>query len=166
MTASAEPDWLQIEHLVRTTDLSLYAIGRRTGAALSTLRYRAAKGQWRPGLTPPPPSGQRVVKAAATARRALIQRFYKAIDTKLQQMELRMQTEMEKGESAQTAADHERDTRAIGGLINQLGKISEYESDLDRPAGQGEEFAAIAAEAERYRRELAERLARLLPPVE
>ena len=166
MTGSVEHDWLEIEHLVRTTDLSFYAIGQRTGAALSTVRRRAAKGQWRPGLKVPPPSAKRVVNAAANARRALIKRFYKAIDTKLKQMELRMKTDMEKGEGAASAADHERDTRAIGGLINQLGKISEYETDLDRPTGQGEEFTALAAEAERYRRELAERLARLLPPLE
>ena len=77
-----------------------------------------------------------------------------------------MRKEMQNDDGIQSAADHERDTRAIGGLINQLAKISEYEADLDRPAGQGDDFAIVAAEAERYRRELAERLARLIPPVE
>jgi hypothetical protein len=81
-------------------------------------------------------------------------------------MERRMKTDMKKRRSTQSAADHERETRAIGGLINQLGKISEYQTDLDRPTGPADDLAAIAADAERYRRELAQRLARLVPPVE
>lgn len=168
MTQSPEPDWQEIERLVRTTDLSYYAISAQTGGAVSTIRDRAIRYGWR-GIKAGKSSGKRrtSAKSAADTRRALIQRFYKAIDTKLKQMEQRMKSEMEKDDDGQSAADHERDTRAIGGLINQLAKLSEYETDLDRPnAGQGEDFAAVAAEAERYRRELAERLARLVPPVE
>ncbi len=81
-------------------------------------------------------------------------------------MERRMKTDMKKRRSTLSAVDHERDTRAIGGLINQLAKISEYETDHEHPTGAGDDFAAIAADAERYRRELAERLARLVPPLE
>jgi hypothetical protein len=169
MPRSADVDWKKVERLVRTTDLSFYAIAERTGAARSTIRHRAAKGEWRPGLKPLPPPRppiERTPRTPADARRALIQRFYRAIDTKLKQMEQRMKKEMQNDDATQSAADHERDTRAIGGLINQLAKISEYEADLDRSAGQGDDFADLAAEAERYRRELAERLARLIRPVE
>ena len=169
MPRSVDADWKKIERLVRTTKLSIYAISQRTGVAESTLRLHARRGEWRPGLEPPPPPPppiERAPRTPADARRALIQRFYKAIDTKLKQMEQRMKKEMQNDDGIQSAADHERDTRAIGGLINQLAKISEYEADLDRPAGQGDDFAIVAAEAERYRRELAERLARLIPPVE
>ena len=58
------------------------------------------------------------------------------------------------------------DHKMLFGLINQLAKISEYETDHEHPTGAGDDFAAIAADAERYRRELAERLARLVPPLE
>jgi len=170
MPRSVDADWKKIERLVRTTNLSIEAISKRTGVAESTLRLHARRGGWRPGLKPlpPPPPAliERAPRTPADARRALIQRFYKAIDTKLKQMEQRMKKEMQNDDGIQSAADHERDTRAIGGLIKQLAKISEYEADLDRPAGQGDDFAIVAAEAERYRRELAERLARLIPPVE
>jgi hypothetical protein len=81
-------------------------------------------------------------------------------------MELRMATEIAQGEETSSAADHERDTRAIGGLINQLGKISEFEADLDRPAGSRDAASAarLAEEADGYRRALAERLERLIQP--
>jgi hypothetical protein len=81
-------------------------------------------------------------------------------------MELRMATEIARGEEKSSAADHERDTRAIGGLINQLGKIAELESDLERAAGSGDDTSAarLAEEADGYRRALAERLERLIKP--
>lgn len=174
MPRSALPpdhDWEAVEQLVRTTNLPLRTLAEQADVPLGPLYRRARLGRWRPSLKALPsasrprgrPPGSSPVKSAPDARRALIARFYTAIDIKLKQMELRMKAEIKEGKGAQSAADHERDTRAIGGLISQLGKISEYEGDLDRPAGQGDDFAAVAAEAERCRRELAERLARLIP---
>ncbi len=75
-----------------------------------------------------------------------------------------MANEIARGGDASTAGDHERDTRAIGGLITQLGKISEFAADLNRPTGQDNASATVAEEADRYRRKLAERLARLVGP--
>ena len=66
---------------------------------------------------------------------------------------------------AATATDHERETRAIGALIDNLGKVTEMETGLDRSAARGKSSAAaadIAGEADRYRRELAERLAKIV----
>jgi hypothetical protein len=106
------------------------------------------------------------------ARRALVRRLYNAIDTKLQQMERRMAHDMatEKGSSDTTATDHERDTRAIGALIANLSRVTEIEADLERIPGTAAVPAAqqgdrqLADEAERFRREVAERLARLVRP--
>jgi len=163
MTAAPVRDWNGIERLCRETTLPLREISCMTNVPLSTLYGRVANCGWRSGAprTSVGPAGSTV-----TARRTLVRRFYKAIDTKLRQMELRMAKDIAKGEGASTAADHERDTRAIGGLINQLGKISEFESDLDRPAGSSDDASAtrLAEEAERYRRALAERLERLVKP--
>jgi hypothetical protein len=106
------------------------------------------------------------------ARRALVRRLYTAIDTKLQQMERRMAHDMatEEGSTDTTAADHERDTRAIGALIANLSRVTEIEADLERIPGTAAAPAAqqgdrqLADEAERFRREVAERLARLVRP--
>jgi hypothetical protein len=160
-------DWSGLEYLCRETTLSLREISRVTKVPLTTLSVRASRNGWRSIEGAPVPARlPRAGPSTLTARRTLVRRFYKAIDTKLRQMELRMATEIARGEETSTAADHERDTRAIGGLINQLGKISEFESDLDRPAGSGDDASAtrLAQEEERYRRALAERLERLIKP--
>jgi hypothetical protein len=125
--------------------------------SLDVLRRRVQRLGWR-GVREPARFRTRA------ANRALIRRLYKAIDTKLHQMELRMANEIARGGDASTAGDHERDTRAIGGLITQLGKISEFAADLNRPTGQDNASATVAEEADRYRRKLAERLARLVGP--
>jgi hypothetical protein len=122
MAQSAGPDWIEVERLVRETPLSLREISRRTGVPESTLRSRSLREGWRPGAASTP-------KSARRARRTLVSRFYMAIDKKLQQMESRMEKEIESGEGASTSADHERDARTIGGLINQFAKLSEYESE-------------------------------------
>jgi hypothetical protein len=131
-----------------------------------------------------PPKSRSKRSAAATvstsrslrARRTLVRRLYTAIDTKLQQMERRMAHDIatEQGSADTTAADHERDTRAIGALIANLSRVTEIEADLeripgtaaapaDRQAAQQAEHQ-LADEAERFRRDVAERLARLVRP--
>jgi hypothetical protein len=127
--------------------------------------------------TRPPKSRTRRSTAAAgsaarslKARRALVRRLYTAIDTKLQQMERRMAHDMatEEGSSDMTAADHERDTRAIGALIANLSRVTEIEADLERIPGTAaadqQADLQLADEAERFRRDVAERLARLVRP--
>ncbi len=76
----------------------------------------------------------------------------------------------EQGSADTTAADHERDTRAIGALIANLSRVTEIEADLERipgtaaaPIDQQAEHQ-LADEAERFRREVAERLERLVRP--
>ena len=66
--------------------------------------------------------------------------------------------------STPTATDHERETRAIGALIDNLGKLTEIETGIEsRTRGKAQSTAAeLADEADRCRRELAERLARLV----
>ena len=64
------------------------------------------------------------------------------------------------------AADHERDARAFGAMIKNIEQVKEMQADLDRVAGGQPATAADAelfAEAERFRREIAERLARFIP---
>ena len=133
-----------------------------------------------PATTTPPPQSRskRPLRATGSAarslkaRRTLVRRLYTAIDTKLQQMERRMAHDMatEAGSADTTAADHESDTRAICALIANLSRVTEIEAELERIPGTATLPATqqadrqLADEAERFRREVAERLARLVRP--
>jgi hypothetical protein len=204
MTGSVEPDWQRIRRLYVAGALSLAAIAERYGVSAQRIARRARSEGWplRRGDAPGtgespaheqrrnsrrgPPSttvkpaskrsdGAAVAATTLKARRALVRRLYKAIDTKLKQMERRMAHDMATAEepSDTTAADHERDTRAIGALIANLSRVTEIEADLERHPGaaspalsQGGQHAErqLADEAERFRRDVAARLARLVRP--
>lgn len=103
-------------------------------------------------------------------RRAIIARLYRVIDARLVEIEQRfMQLQRP------TAAEAEREGRDLATLIKNFEKLMELSADLARPAdaaGLGRPArmpgtdAALAAqtlsdEAERFRRELADRLDRL-----
>lgn len=201
MTGSVQTDWQQIRRLYVAGALSLTAIAEQFGISVQRIARRARNEGWPPRkrrasgalegaarnrdgdsrrrslstAAKPNPKSRNTGAAAATlkARRALVRRLYKAIDTKLKQMERRMAHDMAttKGSSDTTAADHERDTRAIGALIANLSRVTEIEADLERhPASPAERQGAqhaerqLADEAERFRRDVAERLARLVRP--
>jgi hypothetical protein len=179
MTGSDQPDWSEIRRLYLEGELPVAAIAKRHGVSVRRIYQRGSREGW-PGRNrdgPPLASDVRplarsvpAADAAArslNARRALVRRLYKAIDTKLQQMERRMAHDMATDErsSDATAADHERDTRAIGALIANHSRVTEIEADLERLPGTAKPAdRQLADEAERFRREVAERLARLVRP--
>ncbi len=118
-------------------------------------------------LAPVPAIAPRLL-ATPSARRRLLERLVAAISMKLEQLERRMTNDLAAGEDS-TATDHEREARAIGALIDNLDKISEIETGLGKPAGKsGSTVPAtdLADEAERCRRELAERLHRIVEAAE
>ena len=128
-----------------------------------------------PPAAPPAPvmvpaQPKRPAPSGAAHRRRLLDRLVAAISLKLSQLERRMSHDLAKdldplepGDPA-TSTDHERETRAIGALIDNLGKVTEMETGLARSAAAGGKSGAsnLADEAERCRRELAERLSRLV----
>jgi hypothetical protein len=124
-------------------------------------------------LPPPDPSAPALaiaprLLATPVARRRLLERLVAAISMKLEQLERRMTNDLAAGEDS-TATDHEREARAIGALIDNLDKITEIETGLGKPAGKsGSTVPAtdLADEAERCRRELAERLHRIVEAAE
>ena len=142
------------------------------------MRKRAAAEGWSspPATATDSPRTRAARKPAPAAdprstvgRRELVQRLYKAMDTKLKLMERRMEAQianLEKGADL-TSADHERDARAFGAMIKNIEQVKEMQADLDRVAGGQPATAADAelfAEAERFRQEIAERLARFIQP--
>jgi hypothetical protein len=138
----------------------LESMARRFGISASTIRRRALREGWPPrGLT------DSLLTATSAVRRSVIHRLYKAIDTKLEIMERRMQAQSAGQASSMSAADHERDTRAIALLISNFDKVTEIATDADRTetgGGKSADAADLFAEADRFRREVAERLEKLI----
>lgn len=123
-----------------------------------------------PVPTPATPSGSgraaaRRLPATPAARRRLLDRLVAAISLKLSQLERRMSTDLDASDDT-TATDHERETRAIGALIDNLEKITEMEAGLGKSSGKRGAAAVaptdLADEADRCRRELADRLSRIV----
>jgi hypothetical protein len=112
--------------------------------------------------------GRPAAPLTPAARRRLLDRLVAAISLKLEQLEHRMAQDFARtldGDAqadAATATDHERETRAIGALIDNLGKITEIEGGLDRTAGKSPGASGLAGDADRWRRELADRLQRIV----
>jgi hypothetical protein len=94
------------------------------------------------------------VLPSRASQRAVIGRLYRAISLKLEHMEKRMAS----GE-ARSAQDEERESRALASLINNFEKVTEAVAELDTDGDK--QRARVGADAERMRREIAERLERL-----
>lgn len=140
-------------------------------------------------LSPPAPASpaKKTVLTSIAHRRALVKRLYAAIDTKLSLLERRFASEMASLDAGKTkaisAADNERDTRTIGTLIKTLEQVTEYdhghESGKRIPGGTAAKIlhgaaaksaaaasASLADETDRLRRELGDRLQRLVETAE
>lgn len=91
-------------------------------------------------------------------RASVANRLYRAIDTKLNRLEARMHS----GETL-SPADSERETRELGTMVRSFEKLTELAAESDAPRGQAAERRQLitAEDAERMRREIAERLERL-----
>ena len=160
MAHSTAPDWAAIELRYVETDDRIEDICAEEGITTTELATQRKKHGWR--RSKPRPFGVRRAQAATRSRRApavpspsalgprtpprkaasrtadarkrLLDRLVAAISLKLEQLERRMNDDLEApGEgSAHSSTDHERETRAIGALIDNLGKITEMESGYPR----------------------------------
>lgn len=172
MPRPTKVDWAAVEHDYVAGEETLVALAGRHGTTAATIRARASREGWPPrqrsrGRARPAPP---VAGADLLAdKRRLAHRLTSAIEKILMKMEKRMALEKRKEAEPASAADQERDSRMVHSLIRSLEKVTELEADLDRPdAGAGKPRAAdaraLADEAERFRRDIAQRLARLGGP--
>ena len=167
-----QKQWAEARRLREAQGLTYVAIAARLGVHVATVRRRAGKESWRNGPAGPASAKpRRAPSAMSTAgRRQLIKRLYQAIDTKLKLMERRMEKQIAKLDQEDLpSADHERDTRAFGIIIRNIAQVKEMQAGLERVArGRSAKStpgdAQLYAEAERFRQEIAERLARFVPP--
>lgn len=99
---------------------------------------------------------------AGDRRTAMTARLYKALDDKMRIVEERIARTAAGGEGGGSAADSERDARTLNSLLRLFAKLNEID-DRSRAAKAGEapSGGATADDAERLRRDLAGRLARL-----
>ena len=170
--ALTQEQWAEVRRLRDELDLTTETIAARMGVHPRTIERHAVSEGWL--LRAPGPKKAKDPSAfeafTVAARRKLIQRLYKAMDTKLNLMERRMKTQLanlRKAGNDLPSADHERDARAFGTIIKNIDQVKEMQADLERVAGGQPATAADAelfAEADRFRREIAERLARFIPP--
>lgn len=131
--------------------------------------------------TPPVPPARKTKPTPIAQRRAIVERLTNAIETKLTLLERRFAREMAglddtkpTKRAASTAADFERDTRSIGGLIKNLEQVTEYDHahpNGRRISGAAAKSASLAStaladEADRLRSELAARLQRFIDVAE
>lgn len=94
--------------------------------------------------------------AADVPREVLLRRLFAAIDLKLEQLEKRMSSG-----KAVSAADSERQTRELNQMIRSFEMVTELARDRDNAASGSAATTVSASDAERMRREIAERLERL-----
>lgn len=104
----------------------------------------------------PAPASHEPPEPADETRAAMLRRLFRAIDLKLKQLEKRMSSG-----KAVTAADSERQTRELNQMIRSFEMVTEIARDRDNAPAGSAPAAVSAADAERMRTEIAERLERL-----
>ena len=112
-----------------------------------------------------------IMPRSTSGRRALVRRLSRAIDARLALLERRMAKELSRvdEEGPPSAADIERDIRAIGTLLKSLEQASDPGADPTirssrqrKKAGHGSTEQHGSDTSDRLRRELGERLQRLV----
>lgn len=154
------PDWVAVRRMYEEGGTTIAAIADAHGITPSAIQRRRAAEGWRKRS-----AGQRQAQTAGTlgrgtGRKALIARLLKVVDRNLKLMEIHMESR-EPG----TAADRERETRAIGALTRTIEKLTELQSEADVAQANSRNASSATplddGEAERLRLEIAERILRI-----
>ncbi len=157
--------WAAVRQAYEQSVISITEIGTAYGLTRQRVAARAKKEGWVRGGAPaqpqealPQPAKElaRALLPTRRAQRALIARLYCAISLKLEHMEKRMASG-----KARSAQDEERESRALATLINNFEKVTEAVAELGKDRDTQRTGRRASADAERMRREIAERLERL-----
>jgi hypothetical protein len=168
-----QQQWDEVRRAYIESTEPVRAIAERFGVQRMAVQRQAKSQGWPSRRARSRAPAKRSLSATTIpVRRRLLRRLIRIIETELELMEKRMQTrveELDKGNDV-PAADHERDARAVGTLVRSLDKVTEIAADLDRTSGGKPKSANVDAdadelfaEADRFRRELAERLSKFIP---
>ena len=105
-----------------------------------------------------------IAGAVSAARSAsIITRLYAALDQKMREIETRIEQASQTGFDACSAADSERDARTLTTLAKLYEKISEMEAASELVSSKERiSQEAMESDADRFREDIANRLARML----
>lgn len=104
----------------------------------------------------PPEPVRPLPPAKKVSEKVMIARLYRAIDEKLKNLEARMGSDKDL-----STAESERETRELGVMIRSFEKVTECATEIENRRRAKAPERSGEADAERMRREIAERLERL-----
>ncbi|RIA56772.1 hypothetical protein [Dichotomicrobium thermohalophilum] len=154
MNEDASSKWAAIAADYAAGELTVAEICAKYGITRKALYVRAREQSWplRSGRAGGSGGGRYRRRGPRAARQALVARLYQALEQKMSEFESRL------NEGAQTAADHERDTRTL----NTMVRLFERLSALDEKAGGASTGGSdLNGDARALREDLARRLDRL-----
>jgi len=154
MDEEASSKWAAVAADYAAGELTVAQICTRYGITQKALYARAREQGWplRSGRDRATGRARKSQRGSGAARKALIARLYEALERKMSDFESRQ------ANGAQTAADHERDTRTL----NTMVRLFERLSALDEKAGAAAaDDRSLNADARALREDLARRLDRL-----
>jgi hypothetical protein len=169
----SEEQWADARRL-RDEGANFAAIGKALSVSGDTISKRARREGW----DAPAASGSPTAKAQPApplpndilqARRSLSRRILRILDLDLRIMEQRMQKRLDAADKeADPAGMSEDEVKRLATFKKAIQDHTEYAPDTDRAvrgaANSAAAAAALASEADVFRRELAERIAKLIPP--
>jgi hypothetical protein len=97
----------------------------------------------------------------AHRRKRMLDRIYAAMEGKMLEIETRLARNREEDSAPASAADNERDVRTLNTLTRMIEKITALGTDRAARGDAETDPEAEAANAERLRNDIAERIARL-----
>ncbi len=135
--------------------LTVAEICARHGITHKALYAQAKRQGWPLRRTgrPAPLSGGR--PKSQQPRQALIARLYKALEKKMSEFESRQPN------GAQTAADHERETRTLNTMVRLFERLAALEEKARTDDAASRDDGGVTADARALREDLAQRLERL-----
>ena len=170
---NATIDWEAVHYDYLHSGMSEARIAWKHGTSEETIRRRKHAGGWErvaplvrlPTRRPPPPSEGRPPTPTERRRRRIVTRLYELLDAKMSEIETRM---AENEGRPQSAAEAERDARNLNSLARLYAKLVEMDEakaahDKAARGGKDRKKTQDGADADRLRRDLAGRLARLQP---
>jgi hypothetical protein len=183
--------WAEARHQ-RMQGTPFKTLAERFGVSQKALRTRSSRHGWpspkaavHAGSAPTPASyGSRLPQSTNHVRRVLARRLFRILDIELTLMELRMKKSLDEvdasgkasaAESSTPIAADAVDVPRLDSIIKTINSVTELEADTDPRSRSGAKLAdggksqsgaarAAPSEADSFRREIAERVEKLIPP--
>jgi hypothetical protein len=183
--------WAEARRL-RMQGTPFKAIAQRFGISQKALRTRSSRHGWpspeasgHAGSALTPASyGSRLPQSTNHVRRMLARRLFRILDIELMLMELRMKKSLDEVDASVKASAAgsstlvgagDMDVPRLESIIKTINSVTELEADTDPRSRSGAKLAdggksqsgaarAAPSEADVFRREIAERVEKLIPP--